>query len=117
MHDGDELACARETGVDLVGDQKDPVLLGDLAKLAKEGDWGRDEPALAEDRLNDDRRHALGGGGRFEKGFQRGEPFLRTPAAGLVGERALLAPRRGSSEVLLVRGDDAGEAAGEPRPS
>src|SRR6266851_8929605 len=117
MLDGEELACAPETGLDLVGDQKDPVLLGDLAKLAKEGDWGRDESALAEHRLDDDRRHALGGDGRFEKGLQRGERLLRAPAAVLVGERGLVDLRRVRSEVLLVRVDGAGEAEGEQRPA
>src|SRR5260370_25333513 len=115
MLDGEELACAPETGLDLVGDQKDPVFLCDLAKLAEEGDGGRDEPALAEDRLDDDRRHALRRDGRLEKGFQRGERLLRAPASVFVWERRLVNLRGVRSEVLLVGIDGAGEAEGEQR--
>ena len=61
MLDGEEPTGAAETRLDLVDDEKDAVLLGELAQPLQELSRRRHESALAEHRLDDDRGHALGG--------------------------------------------------------
>ena len=59
--DREQLAGPPEPGLDLVGDQQDPVLAGDLAEARQEGRRRDDVAALAEDRLDDDRRDTCSG--------------------------------------------------------
>ena len=59
--DGEQLAGPPEAGLDLVGDEQDPVLAGDLAEARQEGRRRDDVAALAEDRLDDDRGHPARG--------------------------------------------------------
>ena len=58
--DGEHLAGPPEAGLDLVGDEQDPVLAGDLAEARQEPGRWHDVTALAEDRLDDDRGHPVG---------------------------------------------------------
>ena len=58
--DREHLAGAPEPGLDLVGDEQDPVLAGDLAQARQEPGRRDDVATLAEDGLDDDRGHALG---------------------------------------------------------
>ena len=63
-------------GLDLVGDEQDPVLAGDLAQPRQEARRRDDVAALAEDRLDDDRRDAL----RVDE-LVEGQVELRLPVA------------------------------------
>ena len=54
--DREHLAGPPEPGLDLVGDEQDAVLAGDLAQPRQEPRRRHDVAALAEDRLDDDRR-------------------------------------------------------------
>ena len=59
---GEPLAEAPEAGDHLVGDERDPVLVGDLAQAGPVA-LGRHEGAAGVlDRLDDDHRHRLGAG-------------------------------------------------------
>ena len=58
--DREELAGAAEAGLDLVGDEHDAVLPGQLAQPAHEVERRRHKAAFAKHRLDDDRRHTLG---------------------------------------------------------
>ena len=59
--DREHLAGPPEPGLDLVGDEQDPVLAGDLAEARQEARRRDDVAALAEDRLDDDRRRPCPG--------------------------------------------------------
>src|SRR5712691_6243234 len=102
MLDGKELAGAPEAGLDLVGDQQDPVPLGQLAQGAQEIERRRNEAALAEYGLDDDRGNSLGGDGRFEQLVECGERQLGAPAAVLIRKGRLVDLRGVRAEVLLV---------------
>ena len=69
-----------DAGLDLVGDEEDPVGAGDLAEARQEAGRRDDVAALAEDRLDDDRRHVLGVGQRVQRQVQ-----LLLPVAGAAG--------------------------------
>ena len=115
MLDGEELAGAAETGLDLVGDEHDSVAVAELTELAHEVDRRGDEAALAEDRLDDDRGHAVRGDLGLEEVAQVGKRRLGGPAPVGVRERRLVDLRRVRAEVLLVGVDAAGEAEGQQR--
>ena len=51
---------AAEAGLHLVGDEHDPMPVADRAQSVDEGGRRRHEPALAQLRLEHDRRHMLG---------------------------------------------------------
>ena len=75
--DREHLAGPPEAGLDLVGDEQDPVLAGDLAEARQEARRRDDVAALAEDRLDDDRRHPV----RVDE-LVEGQVELRLPVAG-----------------------------------
>ena len=52
----EQLTGPAEPGLDLVGDEEDPVLAGDLAEARQEPRRRDDVAALTDDRLDDDRR-------------------------------------------------------------
>ena len=59
--DGEEPAGPSEARLDLVGDEQDPVLPGDLPEARQEPRRRDDVAALAEHRLDDDRGHLAPG--------------------------------------------------------
>ena len=87
MLDREELARARETALHLVADKHDAVLVADLAQTAHELGHGRDEPALALHRLEDDRGDVLGADERRERPLKGGERLLGRGPAVRVRER------------------------------
>src|SRR5258706_3854931 len=84
MLDGEELAGAPKSALDLVGDEEDSVASGELAQPAQKIGGRRDESALAQDRLDDH------GGGPFRrdlpggKALERRNRSLRGSTAGLL---------------------------------
>src|SRR5258706_1713425 len=85
MLDGEELAGAPKSALDLVGDEEDSVPSGELAQPAQKIGGRRDESALAQDRLDDHRGDPLRGDLRVEQALQRRKGSLRIPAAVLLG--------------------------------
>ena len=83
--DREHLAGPPEAGLDLVGDEQDPVLAGDLAEPRQEPRRRHDVAALAEDRLDDDRRDAVRVDELVERQVELGLPVAR---AGVRGVRA-----------------------------
>ena len=82
MVDREQLAGPTEAGLDLVGDQEDAVLAGDLAEPGQERRRRDEVAALAEDRLDDDRRDVLGVDVLVERQVELGLPVA---GAALVG--------------------------------
>ena len=77
--DREDLAGAGEARLDLVGDQQDPVLPGDLPEPRQEPGRRDEVAALADDRLHDDRGHLVREDELVEQQVQ-----LRLPVAGAV---------------------------------
>jgi hypothetical protein len=86
--DREQLPGAPEARLDLVGDQQDPVLPGDLAQARQEGRRRDDVATLAEHGLDDDRGHPLRVHHLVEEQVE-----LRLPVAGARG-RVVGAARR-----------------------
>ena len=80
-------------GLDLVGDQEDPVLVADLSEPLEEPILGHDVPALALDRLDDDRRDLVG----RAPACRRGPP--RTSAGPRPDRTARGTPRAGADRT------------------
>src|SRR5206468_50527 len=78
-----------------------------------EGRRRRDEAALAENGLDDDRRDALGRDVGFEELLERGDRALAAPAAIFIRKGGLVDLGRVGAEVLLVGLDRAGEGERE----
>jgi hypothetical protein len=57
---GEEAAGASEAGLDLVDGEQDPVAVGHVAQRREEAIQGRHVAALAEHRLDHERRHVVG---------------------------------------------------------
>ena len=79
-----------EAGLDLVGDEQDAVLAGDLAQPRQEARRRHDVAALAEDRLDDDRRDLLRVDELVERQVELGLPVagaVRVGACGAAGGR------------------------------
>ena len=96
MLDRKEPARPAVAGLDLVGDQQDPVLAGDLAQAGQEARRRDDVAALAQDRLDDDRRDVL----RVDE-LVEGQVELGLPVAGAV--RRVVAAARGAIAVRVGR--------------
>ncbi len=72
-----------EPGLNLVRDEHDPVPVADRAQPFDESARSRDEAALAELRLEDDRRDVLGRDVRREHALERRQRGLRRPGRGI----------------------------------
>ena len=108
--DREHLAGPPEAGLDLVGDQQDPVLAGDLAQPRQEARRRHDVAALAEDRLDDDRRDVLGVDELVERQVELGLPVAGAVASGRGRRR-----RRGSSTDRPCGRRDPGSGSKWPR--
>lgn len=60
LFDGKHGSSTAETGLDLVADEKEVVLVANLAEAVKEGGGSRDVSTLTDDRLDQDRRSVRG---------------------------------------------------------
>jgi hypothetical protein len=94
---GEEPAGPPEPGLDLVGDEQDPVLAGEAGQRPDELHRGRDEAALAQLQLDHDRRHRPGI-------HERGEQLVEVPPA---RHAALAAQRPAPRAAVAVRERDA----------
>jgi hypothetical protein len=74
-----------EAGLDLVGDEDDPVTVADRAQPLHVRARRGDEPSLAQLRLDDDRRHVLRRDVRLEEPLEPGERLGGVRSAVLVG--------------------------------
>src|SRR6266851_4656454 len=99
------ITATPEAALDLVRDQQDPVAGGELAQPAQEVGRGRDESALAQDRLDDHGGDPLWRDLGVEQALERGEGFLGVPASILVRKGRLVDLGRVRAEVLLVGAD------------
>ena len=99
----EQLTRTPEPGLDLVGDEEDPVLAGDLAEARQEPRRRDDVAALTDDRLDDDRRDLVRVDELVE---QQVEPLL--PVAGARPWRV-----RSAGGPIAVRVVGVVDAAGE----
>ena len=95
---------ATEARLDLVEDEHDPVQVADLAQAAQIGRGRRDEAALAEDGLDDDRRHLARGDHVDEGLLEAGELALHE---GLEVESATVAEVVGKGQPVDLGGERA----------
>ena len=86
--DREHLAGPPEPGLDLVGDEQDAVLAGDLAEPWQEPRRRHDVAALAEDRLEDDRGDVLRVDELVERQVELGLPVARARVRGVRRHRA-----------------------------
>mmetsp|Transcript_104633 Transcript_104633/g.293219 ORF Transcript_104633/g.293219 Transcript_104633/m.293219 type:complete len:506 (+) Transcript_104633:65-1582(+) len=115
---GPLLACAAEAGLHLVRDQQDVVLGAPLAEALHEAGGRHDVAALAEHRLDDDRRD-LGGLRLLQEDQVEGlEGLLRRHAGVLVGvPRPCGARRQRPGALAAVADGGAGDGEGALRPA
>ena len=91
--DGEHRAGPSEAGLDLVGDEQDAVLTGDLAEPWQEAGRWHDVAAFAQDGLDDDRGHTVRVDELVERQVELGLPVARAgvgrmgPAGGPVAVR------------------------------
>ena len=65
---GEHLAGSADSGLDLVEDEEDAVLVAELAEAGEEAGRGDDVAAFALDGLDEDGGEFIGGQGGFEEG-------------------------------------------------
>ena len=82
-------------GLDLVGDEQDPVLAGDLAEPRQEARRRDDVAALAEDRLDDDRRDPVRVDELVERQVELGLPVAGARVGGVGAAGGSIAVRVG----------------------
>ena len=104
------LPGAPGAGLDLVGDEQDPVAVAQLAQARQEVVLGDDVAALALDRLDDDRGELVGR-------HQALEDALLELVEALVAERHVVDAGEHRAEVGVVLGLRRGEADGAHRPA
>src|SRR5918997_7081 len=104
---GEHLARPPVTGLDLVHDQDDPVLVAQLPQLPEVEIREGYEPALAAYRLDDDRRHTARVHGAYER-LLYGREAIPLAAAGAVP--AGLTPVRVGRRYPVDLGDERPEA-------
>jgi ParB family chromosome partitioning protein len=110
--DREPRAGARETRLDLVGDQEDAALVADPAQLTQELERRDVIAAFALHRLDDDGRDPLGLGIGAEQEIQRGQRVLDLDPVQRVRERGAIDVAREGAELVLVRADLAGQPQG-----
>ena len=93
--DREHLAGPPEPGLDLVGDEQDAVLAGDLAEPGQEPRRRDDVPALPEHRLDDDGGHPVRVDELVEGQVELGLPVARAGIGGMAAARGAVAVRIG----------------------
>ena len=94
---------APRPGLDLVGDEQDPVAIADLAKALEEAVLRDDVAALALDRLHDDRRDLTGGHELVEEDLVEPAQVRHVPERGVIDARQ---QRAEAFVVLRLRGSE-----------
>ena len=103
MLDAPELAGAAESGLDLVDDEHDAVVVAELAHAREELLRCDDEAAFTLDRFDHDRGDAVGGDLRHQRALERGERLRGARAAVVLSERDPVDLRCERAEAGLVR--------------
>lgn len=97
-----ERAGAAESGLDLVGNQHDAVLVGNASQLVQKGRRRRYEAAFTEDGLDDECRNAVRRYDRVKELAERRDRLTRADTVMFVRKRRMIDLAAERSKMLFV---------------
>ena len=115
MLDPEQFPGAGKAGLDFIGDQQEPVGIGQRAQSLQEFGGGNMEPAFALHRLDDHRGHALGLDIGGKQVLDRGQALFHGVAVDPGGERRVEHFGRHRADLALVGRHFAGHRRGQQR--